>query len=413
MSGKPPTLFGGSMIIAGTVIGAGMLANPTATSGVWYAGSLLVLVYTWFSMLVSGLMILEVNTHYPHGANLDTMAKDLLGRAWSTANGLSVAFVLYLLTYAYIFVGGNMSAQALGAVSGLEVPLAAGQLAFFALFAACVWWSARWVDRFSTVLVGGMVIAFFWAAGGLAVSVKLPVLLDSAAPPDTRYWIYLGTALPVCLASFGFHGNVSSLLKYFRGDAPKVAKALKTGTLIALAVYIVWQTVVQGNLPRNQFGPVIRAEDNAAALIDTLAQFVPQSSLNSIIAFFSYTAIASSFLGVTLGLFDYLADLLGFDNSRAGRTKTAAVTFLPPLVCCLLFPTGFVTAIGYVGLAAAVWAAIVPALMLAAARKKFGTAKNWHLAGGTWLVWWVLLFGAANILAQLLSRAGKLPVFLG
>lgn len=303
MSGKHPTLFGGSMIIAGTVIGAGMLANPTATSGVWYAGSLLVLVYTWFSMLVSGLMILEVNTHYPHGANLDTMAKDLLGRAWSTANGLSVAFVLYLLTYAYIFVGGNMSAQALGAVSGLEVPLAAGQLAFFALFAACVWWSARWVDRFSTVLVGGMVIAFFWAAGGLAVSVKLPVLLDSAAPPDTRYWIYLGTALPVCLASFGFHGNVSSLLKYFRGDAPKVAKALKTGTLIALAVYIVWQTVVQGNLPRSQFGPVIRAEDNAAALIDTLAQFVPQSSLKSIIAFFSYTAIASSFLGVTLGAF--------------------------------------------------------------------------------------------------------------
>ncbi|HFB4648331.1 TPA: aromatic amino acid transport family protein, partial [Neisseria gonorrhoeae] len=31
MSAKTPSLFGGAMIIAGTVIGAGMLANPTAT----------------------------------------------------------------------------------------------------------------------------------------------------------------------------------------------------------------------------------------------------------------------------------------------------------------------------------------------------------------------------------------------
>ncbi|HFA8022790.1 TPA: aromatic amino acid transport family protein, partial [Neisseria gonorrhoeae] len=72
MSAKTPSLFGGAMIIAGTVIGAGMLANPTATSGVWFTGSLIVLLYTWFSMLSGGLMILEVNTHYPRGASFDT-----------------------------------------------------------------------------------------------------------------------------------------------------------------------------------------------------------------------------------------------------------------------------------------------------------------------------------------------------
>lgn len=405
---KQPSIFGGAMIIAGTVIGAGMLANPTATAGVWFAGSLLVLLYTWFSMLTSGLMILEVNTHYPHGANFDTMVKDLLGKGWNIVNGLSVVFVLYLLTYAYIFVGGNMTAQAMG---GAPLPL--GQIAFFLLFAACVWWSAQVVDRFSSVLVGGMVIAFFWAVGGLLGSVKMPVLLDSAAPEGTPYWIYLGTALPVCLASFGFHGNVSSLLKYFNGNAPKVARALWCGTLIALFVYILWQAAVQGNLPRSAFGPVIQAEDNVAALIAALAKVIGESSLPRILSFFSYAAIASSFLGVTLGLFDYLADLFGFDDSRSGRTKTAAVTFLPPLVCCLLFPTGFVTAIGYVGLAAAVWTALVPALLLTAARRKFGKGSGYSVYGGTALAVWVFAFGVFNILAQLLSRAGMLPVFSG
>lgn len=33
---KLPSLFGGAMIITGTAIGAGMLANPTSTAGVWF-----------------------------------------------------------------------------------------------------------------------------------------------------------------------------------------------------------------------------------------------------------------------------------------------------------------------------------------------------------------------------------------
>jgi len=38
---KSPSLLGGAMIIAGTAIGAGMLANPTSTAGVWFIGSIL------------------------------------------------------------------------------------------------------------------------------------------------------------------------------------------------------------------------------------------------------------------------------------------------------------------------------------------------------------------------------------
>ena len=128
---QKPSVLGGAMIIAGTVIGAGMLANPTATAGIWFAGSLIVLLYTWFSMLSSGLMILEATTHYPPGANFDTIVKDLLGRGWSIITGLSVAFVLYLLTYAYIFTGGNLTAQA------LQAPLWVGQIVPSSSPAAC------------------------------------------------------------------------------------------------------------------------------------------------------------------------------------------------------------------------------------------------------------------------------------
>lgn len=408
-----PSLLGGAMIIAGTIIGAGMLANPTATSGVWFAGSLLVLFYTWFSMLAGGLMILEVNTHYGHGASFDTMVKDLLGRGWNVVNGAAVAFVLYLLTYAYIFVGGDLTAQGLGKLAGGEVALPVGQLVFFGVLAFCVWASTRLVDRLTTVLIGGMVIAFFWATGGLITSVKLPVLFDSDAPQGTPYLIYIATALPVCLASFGFHGNVSSLLKYFGGDAPKVAKSLKIGTLIALVIYILWQLAIQGNLPRSAFAPVIAAEGRVPVLIETLSQFVPTGNMALVLSFFAYMAIATSFLGVTLGLFDYIADIFKWKETAADRSKTAAVTFLPPLVCCLLFPTGFVTAIGYVGLAATVWTALVPAMLLYKSRRKFGQGRGYTVRGGLGLMAWVFLFGLINIAAQVLSQLEIVPVFKG
>ena len=413
MSVKTPSLFGGAMIIAGTVIGAGMLANPTATSGVWFTGSLIVLLYTWFSMLSSGLMILEVNTHYPHGASFDTMVKDLLGPTWNAINGIAVAFVLYLLTYAYIFVGGDLTAKGLGSAVGSDVSLTVGQLVFFGILAFCVWASARLVDRFTSILIGGMVLTFIWATGGLIAEAKLPVLFDTQAPSGTPYWIYISAALPVCLASFGFHGNVSSLLKYFKGDAPKVAKSLWAGTLIALVIYVLWQIAIQGNLPRNEFAPVIAADGQVSVLIETLSKFVQTGSMAAILSFFSYMAIATSFLGVTLGLFDYIADIFKWDDGFAGRTKTAAVTFLPPLVSCLLFPTGFVTAIGYVGLVATVWTCSLPSLLLLRSRQKFGKGKNYTVYGGAWLIYWVNLFGFLNVLAWVFNKLELVPVFKG
>ncbi|MBF0803645.1 MULTISPECIES: aromatic amino acid transporter [unclassified Neisseria] len=413
MSAKPPTLIGGALIITGTVIGAGMFANPTATAGIWFAGSLAVLVYTWFSMLASGLMLLEVNTHYPHGASFDTMVKDLLGKSWNTVNNLAVAFVLYLLTYAYIFVGGDLTTKGLSQLAGESVGAAAGQLVFFAALALCVWLSTRLVDRITGILIGGMILTFFWATGGLLGDVKLPVLFDTQAAENTRYWIYAAAALPVCLASFGFHGNVSSLLKYFNGDAPKVARALKAGTLIALAVYVLWQLAVHGNLPRHAFAPVIEAEGQVSVLIAELSRFTDTGSMETALSWFAYMAIATSFLGVTLGLFDFLADMFKWGDNAPGRAKTAALTFLPPLVCCLLYPTGFVTVIGYVGLAATVWTAFTPALLLWRARRKFPKPASYRIGGGRLLIAWVLLFGAANIAAQLLSRFELVPVFRG
>ncbi len=415
---QTPTRFGGMMIIAGTAIGAGMLANPTATSGVWFLGSVVILLYVWLCMYLSGLMLLEATLHFPQGASFHTVVKGLLGPVWSLITGVAVTFVLYSLTYAYIFVGGGLTQNSLINISGwlsaepIQVSRAFSSAVFLLVLATSVWVSTKVVDRFSTLLIGGMLVSFFLSTGSLLQSVTPAVLFDLNATGEQGYWHYAWAALPVCLASFGFHGNVPSLVSYYNKQAQPVARSILWGSLLALGMYLLWQLAVQGNLPRTEFAPVISADGDVAALLAALNNYVHTDTVARFLNAFAFMAIASSFLGVTLGLFDYLRDLFGFADTAAGRLKTAAVTFLPPLLACLLFPTGFVKVMGYVGLMAAIWAALIPALLVHASRKRFAYAQ-YQVFGGVWLIAFVVAFAVIVFCVQILLLMGWMPLFRG
>ncbi|PJG85754.1 aromatic amino acid transporter [Conservatibacter flavescens] len=414
---KQPSLLNGAMIIAGTVIGAGMLANPTSMSGVWFLGSIAILIYTWFCMTTSGLMILEANLHYPTGAGFDTIVKDLLGQGWNAINGLSVAFVLYILTYAYITSGGGLTEGFINSLlsneqSAVEIGRVSASLIFCLIIAAFVWFSTKMVGRLSVILIVGMIIAFLFSTTGLLGAIKIDVLLNTIAQGEQEYLRYALVAFPVCLVSFGFHGNVSGLVKYYHRNGKRVMQAIFIGSGLALAIYILWQFAVQGNLPRSAFAPVIAKDGDVATLVQALGQYVQTDYIQVALNFFTYFAIASSFLGVTLGLADYIADLFKFDDSALGRTKTVIVTFLPPLILSLIFPYGFVSAIGYAGLAATIWAAIVPALLVKASREKFAQSQ-YQVYGGNFMIYFIILFGVINIAAQVGMKLGIVPVFTG
>lgn len=410
---RPASAFGGTMIIAGTAVGAGMFSIPIVTAGVWFSGSMLLLAATWFFMYASGLMILETNLHYPSGASFHTMVKDLLGKYWSLINGVSIAFVLYILTYAYISAGGSIITHTLEAILPVGQTLAG--FLFALLVAVVVWLSTRAVDRLSTVLIGGMVITFVLAVSDMFSQVN-HVRLLAATTNETHYLPYALGALPYLLTSFGYHGNVPGLVKYYHKDGRVVARSLLYGTLLSLAIYLLWQYVIQGNIPRESFKTVIAEGGNIGSLLKQMGDAASGPYLMPLLNAFSYMALASSFLGVSLGLFDYIHDYFALAESTRGRTQAACITFIPPTVAALLFPNGFIYAIGFAGLAATLWAVIVPACMVLAARRRFtppsGTSRALYRApGGTLLVVLVLAFGAINMLAHVLTLLGALPVY--
>lgn len=76
----------------------------------------------------------------------------------------------------------------------------------------------------------------------------------------------------------------------------------------------------------------------------------------------------------------------------------------------LLFPNGFLYAIGYAGLAATIWAAIDPALLAAHRVNAFGSPK-FRVWGGKPMIVLILVFGVGNALVHILSSFNVLPVY--
>ncbi|MGS3177617.1 aromatic amino acid transporter [Aeromonas sanarellii] len=400
-----PSVIGGACIIASVCVGAGMLGLPSAGAGAWTTWSSLAIILTMVIMTVSGWMLLEAFKPYALTASFNSVTKDLLGHNINVFNNLTVYFVGGILLYAYITSSGLILSGLLGVGSQLASVL------FVLVFSWFVWHSTRAVDRISVVLIVFMVLSFVFGVSGLASKIDTAMLFSTVAE-ELEQAPYALAMLPVALTSFGYHHSVASMRAYY-GEEPKAKQAILGGTLIALALYLLWLLSIFGNLPRSAFGPVIAKGGDVDVLLGALASAIESRQVSQAINLFSMAAILSSFIGVGLGVFDYLADLFKFDNSRQGRAKSWAVTFLPPLVLSLLFPFGFVVAIGYAGAAATVWACIIPALLAKKSRELAPQEAGFKAPGGQPMILAVIVFGVLTAIFHLMAMAGMLPVYTG
>ena len=400
-----PSVTGGACIIASVCVGAGMLGLPSAGAGAWTSWSSLAIILTMIIMTVSGWMLLEAFKPYELTASFNSVTKDLLGHKINVFNNLTVYFVGGILLYAYITSSGLILSGLLGINSQFASVL------FVLVFSCFVWHSTRAVDRISVVLIAFMVLSFVFGVSGLAANIDATRLFHSLTE-ELGQAPYALAMLPVALTSFGYHHSVASMRAYY-GEEQKAKQAILGGTLIALALYLLWLLSIFGNLPRSAFGPVIAKGGDVDVLLGALASVIESKRVSNAINLFSMAAILSSFIGVGLGVFDYLADLFKFDNSRQGRAKSWGVTFLPPLLFSLLFPFGFVVAIGYAGAAATVWACIIPALLAKKSRELAPQGGGFKAPGGQPMVVAVIVFGVLTAVFHLMAMAGMLPIYTG
>ena len=390
---KQPSLLGGASIITGVCVGAGMLGLPMSGAGAWTGWTLAAITFTMITMTLSGWLLLEVYQDHPIRASFNTVTQAVLGKA--------VYFVGGILLYAYITASGDILQNL--AKPYLDLGNASGRIwsvIFVAIFSFFVWHSTRLVDRISVVLISFMAISFCLSISGLISHIDLNILWD-LSNENGEYAKYSLAVLPIALTSFGYHHSVSSMRAYY-GEERKAKWAIMGGTFIALVLYLLWVISIFGVLPRENFAPILASNGDLGVLLQHIGEQIEVGQISQTLHAFSIAAILSSFIGVGLGTFDFLADFFGFADDKVGRSKSWAVTFLPPLIFSLISPLGFLKAIGYAGAIATLWTCIIPAWLAYKTKK-----------GNQVVVFLVFIFGVCTAIFHLLAMADRLPMFKG
>jgi tyrosine-specific transport protein len=394
---------GSILIVAGTTIGAGMLAMPLASAGVGFGVTLALLLSLWALMCYTALLLLEVYQHVPADTGLGSLALRYLGRYGQWITGFSMLFLMYALTAAYVSGAGELLASSLSQWLNVELPPAAGVLLFTAVGGGVICVGTTLVDLFNRFLFSAKIIFLIVMLALLLPHIHQMNLLTLPLQQGLAL-----SAIPVIFTSFGFHGSVPSIVSYMNGDVRKLRRIFVIGSFIPLVAYIFWQIATLGSIESPVFSSLLASHTGLNGLLEAIRAVVASPHVELAVHLFADLALATSFLGVALGLFDYLADLFQRKNSVTGRLQTGAITFLPPLAFALFYPRGFVMALGYAGVALAVLALIIPSLLTLKSRQQHPQAA-YRVVGGTPALWLVFGCGIAVILVQIAIAAGMLP----
>ncbi len=378
-------MIGATLLVAGTAIGAGMLALPVATAQGGFLASAAVFIGVWFVTLISAFLVLEACLWLPGEVNLVSLSRATLGRACAAVVWVLFLLLLYSLTAAYLSGSGSIINSALHGLFGITLPHEVQVLIPLILLSPFVVLGTSTVDLFNRILMIGLIGTYL-------------VLVGAATPRvdqlSAGHFAPLFGALPVIVTSFGFHVVIPSLTSYLKHDRRKLQWAIFWGSLLALFVYLAWEAIVFGVVP---IEGLLDVQARGVPVTDALAALTGKPWIQTSAILFSFFAIVTSFLGLSLSLFSFLRD---GTQHRFGKIRIALLTFLPPLLFAQLFPKGFILALEYAGVIVALISGILPAFMVWKGRRHF---SGWRLGGGKLVLIALILLSFVVAISDLLK----------
>ncbi|MGI2024150.1 aromatic amino acid transport family protein [Shewanella glacialipiscicola] len=387
-------MLGSVAIVAGTAIGAGMLALPLATAALGIIPALVLLVVIWGVSAYTSLLMLEINLRTGVGDNLHVITGKLLGKKGQIIQGASFLSLLFALTAAYLTGGSSLLVLKAKNMFDIVLDNQAAVLLFTLVLGGFAALGVAWVDKVSRFLFSLMILLLVVVVLFLLPEVSIASMATGAiAESMTSSWM---AAIPVVFTSFGFHVCIATLVRYLDGDAVSLRKVLLIGSTIPLVCYVLWLLVTLGTVGGYDINGF---EGSLPMLITALQEIAHTPWISKCISLFADLALVTSFLGVTLSLYDFVAELTRAKETFVGRIQTWLLTFVPPVLCALYLPEGFVAVLGFAAVPLVVMIIFLPIVM--ALRQRQLQLGGYQVSGGVGALALAGLLGAVIIGAQL------------
>ena len=380
-------MMGSSLIIAGTALGAGMLAIPMvlAQFGLLYGTLLMVLIC--FGTTYAALLLLEATIKAGGGLGLNSIARKTLGKQGQLlTNGLLYALLICLLM-AYILGAGDLLSKLLSNF-GVDITATSSQITFTLLAGAVVASGTGVIDKLNRALFFVMLASLFATMAFLAPSMTQENLMQVTS----QNHVDLIKTSAILFTSFGFMVVIPTLVSYNHEATDKQLRNMViVGSLIPLVCYLCWLFAVVGNLSEEQF----RSFKNVS---DLMAAFEAQSPwVGNVLSTFTGLALLTSFFGVAMALFNQNKDM--FNQNTA---VTYCISFILPLAGSLLAADKFLQVLNYAGIILVFLAVFVPLVMVHKQRFMKVAEDRYSAEGGKPMMLFSLLFGCFLLISQVI-----------
>jgi len=442
--------LGTTLLVSGTMIGAGMLAMPLTSAGIGFTFTVVLLISLWILLTYSALLFVEVYQTTESDSGIGTLSALYFGNAGRVVSTTVMFVFLYALLAAYISGGGEILMKAtqssglfgqegifLHFIENFGIQVQSGGVfvsamdaagltnevnifnvspdmtlkifvgIFTAFFGSFVIISTKVVDGFNRLLFFVMLVALVVVMFVMFPKASVQNLM--AMPLDNALII---SAAPIFFTSYGFHGSIPSLVKYMEGDVRGLRIAIVAGSAITLVGYILWQLSTHGVLSQGEFTQILKENPTLYGLIEASRHITGSEIIASAVQLFSALALVTSFLGVALGLFDCTEDMLRKGlHINAGRLLLGAITFLPPVLFAYFYPD-FIAALSYAGQMFAFFAVVLPVGLVWKARRRYPNLL-YRVAGGDIALIIALVIGIVVACIPFFVKAGILPPVVG
>ena len=374
-------LFASAMFITGTSVGAGMLALPIKTYQIGFLPSLAAMLFIWSIMLASAFFMLEATLTQPKGSNLATIAQAAYGKYGKYIITLLYLALLYSLNAAYIaslnkIILSYFANKTVGSIISLSL---------FIGFLMFIFYGIKHMAAINKILVLALGIIYILAMLQLSNDVSFSLLSHI----DQGFL----EPLPIITTAFGYQIIIPSIADYCERNVTTIRKSIWIGSLIPLLIYIIWQICTLGVLPidsANGLQAISQSDNPVGLLTASLKTHAYLIDFQELIKNFTTLAVATSFIGVSVSLFDFCKDSFKTKqhNKSLMNSLVLIFTFLPSIISSFYFPKIFISALEYGGILVAILLGLMPAILAIKLRSIKSTQHLWKIPNSNiWIIW--------------------------
>lgn len=383
-------VVGGTLLIAGTTIGVGMLALPVATGPGGFIPSIIVYLVAWAFMLCTGLLLLEVSLWMPKDTSFISMAEKILGPV-----GKQIFWVVYLFLFVTVMIahaagGGSVLLD----ITNWNLPNWASILIYSSAVAPIVYLGAHSVDRLNIFLISGVVISYLAFIGVSIGKVNIDLLKYAHFK---NAWL----SLPILFTAFTYQVIIPTLINYMDRNVKKIRLAIILGSSIPLFIYVLWEFVILGIIPVDT---LIEAGKQGQNAVGPLKEIIP--TVFNIGKFFAFFALTTSFIPLALSFFDFLADGLRWEKKGMKRLILCLIVFGAPMLIAIIYPNIFLVALGYAGgISCAFLFGLMPPVLAWVGRyiKRYNQERS-QLPGGKPVLVFLMILALFILAAEVLQQ---------